>query len=67
MVRQTTTIQNKTANFGEDGPDTKSGVSGAFCFIRRYGRMKAKSVSGSQLSAIKRNSDCTSATLRVSR
>ena len=67
MVRQTTTIQNKTANFGKDGPDTKSGVSGGFCFIRRYGRMKAKSVSGSQLSAIKRNSDCTSATLRVSR
>ena len=32
-----------------------------------YGRMKAKSESGSQLSAIKRNSDCTSATLRVSR
>jgi 3-hydroxybutyryl-CoA dehydrogenase len=32
-----------------------------------YGRMKAKSVSGSQLSARKRNSDWTSATPRVSR
>ena len=67
MVHQTATIQNKTANLGEDSPDTKSSVSGAFCFVPRYGRMKPKSVSGSQLSAIKRNSDCTSATLRVSR
>ena len=42
-------------------------ASGVFYYVQCYGRMKAKSVSGSQLSATKRNSDCTSATLRVSR